>query len=156
MLGAGCYSFFRKDFPLHLCNWNFCSPTHRCCHCILNAAQSRDQPTSAWRWRGVVGYIMNKCVLNMVLWFCCPLLVGLQPLRLRMLNLTLSGLMVWKKIFIFMQQSRGSVLCWFVPLSQNPTSFCFRHIGANISWTYAYVLRWKWAVPRLFISFFLN
>lgn len=32
---------------------------------------------------------------------------------------------------------------------------CFRfcHIGANISWTSEYVLRWKWAVLWLFISF---
>lgn len=109
MLGAGHYSCLHKVFPLHICNWNFCSPTHWFCHFILNAAQCRDQPTSPWGWGGVVGYIKNTCILNMVLCFCCPLFVGLQTLRLRMLNLTLSGLMLRKRIIIFMQQSCGSV-----------------------------------------------
>lgn len=144
-----------KSF-LYIHNWNFSSPTHLFHHFILNAALWRDQPNSGWVWDAIVGYIRNTCIINMMPCFCCPVFVVLQTLRLTVLNLTLSGLMVWKKIIVLIQQSCACVLCQMLvcPLTQSPASFLFASYRANISWTWEYVLKLKWAGSWLFISFF--
>lgn len=87
--------------------------------------QWRDQPNSVWVWDGIVGYIKNTCIINVMPRFCSPLFVVLQTLRLTMLNLTLSGLMVWKKIIVFIQQSCACVLCQMLVCPFDSKSYKF-------------------------------